>query len=58
MTELQVLESTKALNALETSHPGQIPHSILSSVQPDEVVVISPKKNDSNKTGELYCDTI
>ena len=35
MTESQVLQSTKALNALENSHPGKIPQSILSAVQPE-----------------------
>ena len=55
MTESQVLESTKALNALETSHPGQIPQSILSSVQPNKSPIISPsKKNDPNKTGTFF----
>lgn len=44
MTESQVLESTKALNALETSHPGQIPQSILSSVQPNDENISSPLK--------------
>jgi hypothetical protein len=35
MTESQVLQSTRALNALENSHPGKIPKSILSAVQPE-----------------------
>ncbi|XP_066912845.1 transforming growth factor beta regulator 1-like [Clytia hemisphaerica] len=48
MTESQCLESTKALNALESSHPGQIPHSILSSVQP----TVSPAKKGNNAVSE------
>lgn len=47
MTESQVLQSTKALNAVESSHPGKIPQTILSTVQPggDKHPAILKKKH-------------
>lgn len=47
MTESQVLQSTRALNAVESSHPGRIPQTMFSPVQPggDKQVLNIKKKN-------------
>lgn len=46
MTEAQCLQSTQALNAVESSFPGKIPQTILSPVQPvtNKDPVVSKKK--------------
>ena len=45
MTEAQCLQSTQALNAVESSFPGKIPQTILSPVQPvTKDPVVSKKK--------------
>ena len=44
MSESQVIQSTKALDALERTNPGKVPLSILSPVQPEHGNVVAIKK--------------
>ncbi|XP_012556759.1 transforming growth factor beta regulator 1 isoform X1 [Hydra vulgaris] len=44
MSESQVIQSTKALDALERANPGKVPLSILSPVQPEQEKAIVTKK--------------
>lgn len=52
MTESQVLQSTRALNALESSHPGKIPHSFLSAVQPGNEISPIKKKSQQQSSAQ------